>query len=84
MKTEKKILTLKEGIAVEVQTPLIVSASRATDIPAFYSQWFFDRLHDGYIRWRNPYNGKDSLKKASRTLAAIHRLPQLSRPYPFP
>ena len=60
MKTEKKILTLKEGRAVEVQTPLIVSASRATDIPAFYSQWFFDRLRDGYIRWRNPYNGKDS------------------------
>ena len=43
-----------------MQTPLIVSASRATDIPAFYSQWFFDRLRDGYIRWRNPYNGKDS------------------------
>ena len=60
MKTEKKILTLKEGIAVEAQTPLIVSASRATDIPAFYSRWFFDRLRDGYIRWRNPYNGKDS------------------------
>lgn len=60
MKTEKKILTLKEGRAVEAQTPLIVSASRAMDIPAFYSRWFFDRLRDGYIRWRNPYNGKDS------------------------
>lgn len=84
MKTEKKTHALEEGRAVVVQTPLIVSASRATDIPAFYSQWFFNRLRDGYIRWRNPYSGKDSLQKANRTLAAVHRLPQLPRPYPLP
>lgn len=46
--------------AVTAQAPVIVSASRATDIPAFYSDWFFDRLHRGYVRWRNPFNGKDS------------------------
>ena len=39
---------------------MIISASRATDIPAFYSRWFFDRLKEGYARWRNPYNGKDT------------------------
>ena len=60
MKNEKTKLTLDDGNIVDAQTPLIVSASRATDIPAFYSTWFFNRLDKGYVRWRNPYNGKDS------------------------
>jgi len=38
--------------------PLIVSASRATDIPAFYAKWFFDRLEAGYCVWVNPFSGK--------------------------
>ena len=46
--------------AVPAQAPVIISASRATDIPAFYSDWFFGRLYKGYVRWRNPFNGKDS------------------------
>ncbi len=45
---------------VLAQAPLIVSASRATDIPAFYADWFFHRLEKGYIRWRNPFSGHDS------------------------
>lgn len=32
------------GQPVKAQTPLIVSASRSTDIPAFYADWFFNRL----------------------------------------
>ncbi len=60
MKTEKIKLTLRDGRIVDAQAPMIVSASRATDIPAFYSRWFFDRLRQGYVRWRNPYSGKDS------------------------
>lgn len=59
MKSEKIKLTLDDGKIIDAQAPLIVSASRATDIPAFYSDWFFNRLNKGYIRWRNPYNGKD-------------------------
>ena len=39
-------------------TPLIVSASRATDIPAFYAEWFFRRLEAGYCAWVNPFNQK--------------------------
>ena len=46
---------------------MIVSASRATDIPAFYSQWYFDRLREGYVRWRNPYSGKDSYVSFEKT-----------------
>lgn len=35
---------------------MILSASRRTDIPAFYSEWFFNRLKAGMLRARNPYN----------------------------
>lgn len=48
------------GTEVLAQAPLIVSASRATDIPAFYADWFFHRLDIGYVRWRNPFSGQDS------------------------
>lgn len=40
--------------------PVIVSASRSTDIPAFYADWFFHRLQAGYSVWTNPFNGKKS------------------------
>jgi len=35
---------------------MIISASRRTDIPAFYSDWFFNRLREGYLMVRNPMN----------------------------
>lgn len=35
---------------------MIVSASRRTDIPSYYSEWFFNRLKDGYAYVRNPMN----------------------------
>lgn len=37
---------------------MIVSASCRTDIPAFYSEWFFQRLRAGFCIVRNPYSGK--------------------------
>lgn len=67
MKTSKIELTLSDGSVVEAQTPLIVSASRATDVPAFYSDWFFNRLRDGYVRWPNPYNCKDTYVSFANT-----------------
>ena len=48
------------GTDVIAQAPLIISASRATDIPAFYADWFFRRLDKGYLRWRNPFSGQES------------------------
>ena len=48
------------GMQVLAQAPLIISASRATDIPAFYADWFFRRLDKVYVRWRNPFSGQDS------------------------
>ena len=33
---------------------MIISASRRTDIPAFYSDWFFNRIKEGFVLIRNP------------------------------
>ncbi|MBO7498734.1 MAG: DUF1848 family protein, partial [Bacteroidaceae bacterium] len=49
-----------DGNIVSMQAPLIVSASRSTDIPAFYADWFFHRLEKGYSSWTNPFNGVKS------------------------
>jgi len=35
---------------------MILSASRRTDIPACYSQWFMNRLQAGFLLTRNPFN----------------------------
>lgn len=35
---------------------MILSVSRRTDIPAFYSEWFWSRLKEGYVLVRNPMN----------------------------
>ena len=37
---------------------MIISASRRTDIPAFYSEWFLNRIKEGYAVVRNPMNNK--------------------------
>jgi hypothetical protein len=35
---------------------MIISASRRTDIPAFYSEWFINRLKAGFAYVKNPWN----------------------------
>lgn len=68
MKTHGHIEILNEaGEHVKALAPMIVFASRATYIPAFFSPWFFDRLDKGYCVWRNPYNGKDSYVSFANT-----------------
>lgn len=37
---------------------MILSASRRTDIPAFYSDWLLNRLREGYVLIPNPYHPK--------------------------
>ena len=37
---------------------MIISVSRRTDIPAFYSEWFFERIKEGYVYVENPFNDK--------------------------
>lgn len=35
---------------------MIIQTGMRTDIPAFYSKWFLNRLKEGYVLVRNPYN----------------------------
>lgn len=56
-----------DGKLINAQAPIIVSASRSTDIPAFYADWFFRRLEIGYSAWRNPFNGIKSYVSYDKT-----------------
>lgn len=59
-KQEDRTVVLDNGEITKATFPVVVSASRSTDIPAFYADWFFDRLRKGYSAWTNPFNGKKS------------------------
>lgn len=49
MTTWRKTQILRDnGEIADAQAPVIISASRSTDIPAFYADWFFHRLKKGY------------------------------------
>lgn len=64
---DKQIITLDSGESAEAVAPVIISASRSTDIPAFYSEWLFNRIKKGYVSWINPFNQSKqyiSFKKA--------------------
>ncbi len=56
---------------VDATAPLIVSASRATDIPAFHSDWFFRRFSEGYCVWFNPFSGKKSYISLQNAKAVV-------------
>ncbi len=40
------------------ESPVIISASRRTDIPAFYMPWFVGRLRAGTVSYPNPFGGQ--------------------------
>lgn len=67
MKHQAIFIRDDNGTEVSAQSPVIVSASRSTDIPAFYADWFFERLKRGYSAWTNPFNGVTSYVSYSRT-----------------
>lgn len=56
MASEKVSIRTDSGEIVDAAAPVIISASRSTDIPAFYAKWFFYRLAKGYCAWYNPFN----------------------------
>lgn len=74
---------------------MIISASRRTDIPAHYADWFFRRLQEESVCVRNPMNihqvSRISLSKdvvdgivfwTKNPIPMLHRLDRLD-PYPF-
>jgi len=48
---------------------MILSVGRRTDIPAFYSDWFFNRIKDGYTLCENPLFPNESRKNQNRVCA---------------
>jgi DNA repair photolyase len=68
---EKVAIRSAQGEAVEAVAPVIVSASRRTDIPALYSPWFFERLRAGHLKWTNPFSGTPQYVSFARTRAVV-------------
>lgn len=52
-----KVKIVVDGVEHDAQAPVIISASRSTDIPAFYSDWLVNRVKQGFVKWTNPFNG---------------------------
>lgn len=51
---------------------IVISASRRTDIPAFYMPWFMDRIKRGSFKVVNPYNRQTKVVHA--TAADVHTI----------
>ncbi len=69
--TNKITITTDADERVEATAPIIISASRSTDIPAFYAKWFFNRLSKGYCVWFNPFNQKPVYVSFARCKAVV-------------
>lgn len=68
----KKLVMVNTPFGVQAAiAPAIVSASRSTDIPAYHSDWFMNRLRDGYVAWVNPFNRKKSYISFERAGAIV-------------
>lgn len=70
MAWKKTTVHTPEG-PMDAVAPEIVSASRSTDIPAFYSEWFMNRLAAGYAKWINPFNRKAQYVSFERMKAIV-------------
>lgn len=71
MPTDKIFITNDMGEQIEAIAPVIVSASRSTDIPAFYAKWFFNRLAKSYCAWYNPFNQQKMYISFSKCRAIV-------------
>lgn len=68
---DKITITTDMGERVEAQAPVIISASRSTDIPAFYAKWFINRLKKGYVAWYNPFNRQQKIYVSFKNSKAV-------------
>ncbi len=48
------------------ENKIVISASRRTDIPAFYMPWFMSRIEKQFFEVINPFNRKTSIVPATR------------------
>lgn len=59
------------GILRDALAPVIISASRSTDIPAFFGEWFMNRLERHNVAWINPWNGRKFYVSFMKTRAIV-------------
>ncbi|MBN2797864.1 MAG: DUF1848 domain-containing protein [Deltaproteobacteria bacterium] len=64
-------LTLPSGETVQASAPVILSASRSTDVPAFHAEWFMRRLEAGYLAWVNPFNRQPHYVSLAKARAIV-------------
>ncbi len=57
----------------------VISASRRTDIPAYYTPWFLNRLKEGHAIYKNPFTGK--IFRLSLKAEEVHSIVFWSRDY---
>lgn len=57
----------------------VISASRRTDIPAFFTNWFLDALEAGSVSFREPFSGK--IRTVSMIPEDVHSIVFWSRDY---
>jgi Domain of unknown function (DUF1848) len=68
---ERLFAQAENGDTIEAVAPVIVSASRRADIPAFHAEWLVERLRAGYVKWTNPFNGLPQYVSFARTRAIV-------------
>lgn len=51
--------------------PLVLSASRATDIPSSRLEWFLGAVREGGCEWRNPFNGERTWVSFARARVVV-------------
>jgi len=47
---------------------MIIQTGMRTDIPAFYSEWLCNRIKEGYVMVRNPYQPQQVTRYTLRLL----------------
>ena len=60
MPSERIEIVNDSGAVVKAMAPVIISASRSTDIPTYFPKWFISRFDLGhvYFSWYNPFYEK--------------------------
>lgn len=73
MPSEKVEIITDTGATKKAIAPVIVSASRSTDIPAFFPRWFISRFNSGrgYVKWFNPFNQKPTYVSFENTKVIV-------------
>ncbi len=65
--------SIRTGLSSQcmASAPVIISASRSTDISGCYPKWFIDRLNQGHLLWVNPFSGRSQYISFEKTRVIV-------------